>query len=313
MPLRLGIHTGPQDTSYEDLLKLWHMADSNGFYWISVWDHFFENPVVDYKGACFEAVSTMSALAAETSNVRVGCLVYCMGYRNPALFAKSMVTIDHISAGRLEVGIGAGWYQEEYEAFGYDFPPVKTRMDMLEEGTQVIKSMLTQEETTFHGEHYNVEKAYCFPRPVQDPPRIWLGGLGEKRTLRIAARYGDGWNAPYISPQVYQAKSQVLDRWCETEQRDPAEITRSVNLGFYMGADEASAQRKRQQFEEAWSDDRIEDRRGGMLLGTASEATDQLGAFVNIGATDLNIAFRAPYDFDAFQAFIENVMPNFTV
>ena len=113
-------------------------------------------------------------------------------------------------------------------------------------------------------------------------------------------------------PKSTSAKAQVLDRWCEAEQRDPAEIQRSVNIGFYMGADEASAQRKRQQFEEAWADDRIEDRRGGMLLGTASEAIDQLGSFIDVGVTDLNIAFRAPYDFDAFQAFIENVMPNFT-
>ncbi|MFQ5874569.1 MAG: TIGR03560 family F420-dependent LLM class oxidoreductase [Dehalococcoidia bacterium] len=310
MPLRIGLHAGPQDCTYEDLKRLWHIADSSGFYWISVWDHFYENPTIDGKGPCFEGITTMAALAAETSNVRVGCLVFCMGYRNPALFAKSAVTIDHISNGRLELGIGAGWYDLEYRAYGYPFPPIATRMDMLEEGVQIIRSMFTDEETTFIGEHYRVEKAYCFPRPVQKPPRIWLGGIGEKRTLRIAARYAGGWNAPYISPQVYKAKSQVLDRWCEVEKKNPADIQRSVNVGFYMGADEAAARRKRQEFEEIWKSEADADP-GGMLLGTASEAIEQMGAFVDAGVTDLNIALRAPYDFDALQSFIEDVMPAF--
>ena len=310
MPLKIGLHAGPQECSYQDLKKLWRLADSSGFHWISVWDHFYENPIIDGRGGCFEGLTTMTALAAETSNVRVGCLVFAMGYRHPSVLAKSAVTIDHVSNGRLELGIGAGWYELEYEAYGIPFPPIKTRMDMLEEGCHIIHSMLNQEETTFHGQHYSVEKAYCFPRPVQKNPRLWIGGLGEKRTLRIAARYAGGWNAAYVPPEVFKAKSQVLDQWCEVEVRDPGEIERSANVGFYMGVDEAAARKKQEAMERAWKEDAAF-RRGGMLTGTYKEAIEQIGAFVDAGAPAVNVALRAPYDFDAFQSFIENVMPAF--
>ena len=310
MPLRIGLHTGPQDTSYQDLRKLWRIADSSDFYWISLWDHFYESPTRDYKGDCFEALTTLAALASETTNVRVGCLVFAIGYRNPALLAKAAVTIDHISNGRMELGIGGGWYEEEFRSYGFPFPPVKTRLDMLEEGAHIIHSMLNNEETTFHGEHFSVEKAYLFPRPVQSNPRLWIGGLGEKRTLRIAARYAGGWNAAYIGPERYQAKSRVLDHWCEVEGTDPAAIQRSVNLGFYMGADQASARRNREEMERSWGEE-LAQRAGGMLTGTHKEVIEQIGAFVGAGATDINLSLRGPYDFGALQSFIEDVMPAF--
>lgn len=310
MALRIGMHTGIQDVSYSDLRKLWQIADSNGFYWVSVWDHFYENPTQDGKSPCFEAATTMAAIAAETQNVRIGCLVMAIGYRNPALLAKATVTIDHISNGRVEMGIGGGWYEMEFLAYGYPFPPIKTRLDQLEEGAQIIRSMLHNESTTFHGQHFSVDNAYLFPRPVQAHPRLWIGGLGEKRTLRIAARYADGWNAAYVAPEVYAAKNQVLDTWCDKEDRDPASITRSVNLGFYMGTNEADAIRKKEDVESAWADDPAY-KPGGMLFGTADQVQDRIGQYVDIGATDLNIAFRAPFDFDAVQSFIEDVMPAF--
>ena len=235
MTVKIGMHTGPQNCTYQDLRRLWHIADSSGFYWISIWDHFYDNPSPDGSGPCFEAVSTMMALAAETRNVRVGSLVFCMGFRHPAVLAKAAVTIDHVSNGRLELGLGGGWFEMEYNAFGIPFPPVKNRLDMLDEGVQVIRSMLTQEKTTFAGQHFQLTDAYCSPRPVQQPPRIWIGGGGERRTLRLAARYAGGWNVPYITADRYRHKIEVLDRWCETEGRDPATIARSVNLHFALG------------------------------------------------------------------------------
>lgn len=310
MALRIGMHTGVQDVSYPDLSKLWRIADSNGFYWVSVWDHFYENPTHDGRSPCFEATTTMAAIAVETQNVRIGCLVMAIGYRNPALLAKATVTIDHISNGRVEMGIGGGWYEMEFLAYGYPFPSIKNRLDQLEEGAQIIRSMLHNESTTFHGEHFSVDNAYLFPRPVQPNPRLWVGGLGEKRTLRIAARHADGWNAAYVAPEVFAAKNQVLDRWCEAEGRDPASITRSVNLGFYMGTDEADARKKKQDVEAAWAHDPAY-KPGGMLFGTADQVRDRIGEYVEVGATDLNIAFRAPFDFEAVQSFIEEVIPAF--
>jgi F420-dependent oxidoreductase-like protein len=309
--MNIGMHTGQQDCSYEDLRRVWRLADSAGFKWVSVWDHFYESPYTDGSSPVFETVSIMAALAAETRNVRVGCLVYSAGYRPPGLLAKAATTIDHISNGRCTLGLGAGWHAQEYKAYGYQFPEPKTRLDMLEECVQIVQSMLTKESTTFHGKHFEVENARCLPPPVKAKLPVFVGGQGEKRTLRIAARWADGWNAAYISPEAFKHKTDVLDQWCEREKRDPAAIERSINVGFYVGADERSAKRIREQFRQAWGSaaDRIA---GGMLLGTPKEAIEQVGRFQKTGgAKNLNIALRPPYDWDALQAFAEQVIPAF--
>lgn len=310
MGLNLGIHTGQQDCTYEDLRRVWRLADSSGFYWVSTWDHFFENPTVSGTGDCFEGVSIMAALAAETTHVRVGSLVFCMGYRYPPVLAKAAATIDHISDGRLELGVGGGWYEMEHNAFGIPFPSVKDRMDKLEEGVQIIKAMLTDGTATFTGKHYQVEEAHCYPTPVQSPPRIWVGGGGERRTLRIAARYAEGWNVPYISPIAFNHKIDVLNQWCEAEHRDPNQITRTVNVGFWMGATEKEASNERQRYNEQYGA-RAEERSGGQLFGTPKEAVERINEYVEAGAQGLNIALRAPFNWDALHAFAEEVVPAF--
>ena len=309
MTLQLGIHALPMDCTYEDLRRVWRLADSSGMYWVSVCDHFLGQK--DVHGPQYEGISMMAALAAETTNVRVGCLVFGMGYRNPAVLAKAAVTIDHISNGRLELGVGAGWYELEHTSYGMPFPPVGVRMDVLEEGVQVIKSMLSQESTTFNGKHFQLEEAYSAPSPVQKRPRLWIGGLGERRTLRIVARHADGWNAPGPSPEAYRHKGQVLERWCEVEGRDPQEISRSANVGFYMGVDEAEADRQRQAFREFFGA-RADDLEGGTLFGTAAQAIDRIGVYKDAGAQGVNISMTAPFRMDALQAFAEQVVPAFS-
>lgn len=325
MSLKIGIHAGPQDCSYQDLKRLWHMADSSGFYWVSVWDHFYETPVIDGRGDCFEAVSIMTALAAETENVRVGCLVFGMGNRNPGLLVKSAVTIDHVSNGRLELGIGYGPWEPEYRAFGLEFPPMKTQMDILEEGTRIVRSMLDNETTTFEGKYFQVRDAHVFPRPVQESPRLWIAGVGEKRILPMVARYADAWNATYIPDAAFESKNRLLDRLCEAEGRDPGDVWRSANVGFYMGADEKSAQRKRREFEEKWArgesgpdDPKFDANRDylsefaqGMILGTSQDAIERLGTLADMGADQVNVSVRAPFDWEGLQAFVEDVLPAF--
>ncbi len=323
--LKIGLHAGPQDCSYQDLRRIWHMADASGFHWVSVWDHFYESPVIDGRSPCFEGVSIMTALAAETRNVRVGCLVFCVGTRSPGLLAKAAVTIDHVSNGRLELGIGYGPWEPEYRAYGHEFPPLKTQMDVLEEGCQVIRSMMHNETTTFEGRHFQVRDARVFPRPVQDPPRLWIAGIGEKRILPMVARYADGWNATYITTEAFKSKSRLLDGLCEAEGRDPSEVIRSANVGFYMGADEKSALRKRREFERVWahgesgpddpkfdeSRDYLSEFEQGMIFGTANDAIERIGALADAGADQVNISVRAPFDWDGLQAFVEDVMPAF--
>lgn len=311
MRISFGIHVGPQDATLDELRRLWKFADQHGFDWVSVWDHIYEAPPINGDSPTFEATSLMTAIAADTERIRIGCLVFCMFYRNPALLTKTLMTVEHLSKGRLEIGLGAGWHAAEFTAYGYTFPPVKERMDALEEGTRLVRQMLTQERTTFDGERYHTQSAALYPRPLQARVPIWIGGQGERRLLRIAARHADGWNAPYISPEQYAHKAAVLSQWCEKEGRDPASIAHAVNVGFYMGATPADAAREREKLLRQWNGN--VDRAGGQgaFAGTADEVIQQVGAYADAGLRRLNIAFRPPIDWDALQAFTEDVMPRF--
>lgn len=298
--IELGVHTGQQDISLDELRRLWQHCDENGFDWISVWDHFYEAPNRDNEGPTYEAVSLMAAMALETKRARLGCLVFCMNYRNPALLAKSMTTIDHLSGGRLTVGLGAGWHVQEHEAYGYDFPSVKERLDRLSEGVRIVRGMLTREHYSFGGKYYRAVNVRNNPRPVQARVPIIIGGGGEQRTLAIAARRADGWNVPYIGADVFAHKNKVLDMWCEKQGRDPRSIERSVNLHFLMSSTGAADTSRLRPGAVA-----------GGLSGEAQQVIDRIGEYIDGGAQRVNIAIRPPVDWDALQEYIEDVMPAF--
>jgi len=247
MSLSLGVHVGQQNLPMDDLRALWRKLDGAGVDWISAWDHFYEAPPKGGTQPHFEALATLGALAAETRHARIGCLVFYVGYRNPALLAKAATTLDHISGGRFELGLGAGWHVWEASAYGYAFPDIGTRLDMLEEAARIIRRMLTEERTTFSGKHFQVDDASCLPRPVQPRLPIWIGGVGEKRTLKIVADHADGWNAAYLDPAEFARVNAVLDHWSEDEGRDPASLKRAVNVTFNLALDEAGVKRQREQ------------------------------------------------------------------
>jgi alkanesulfonate monooxygenase SsuD/methylene tetrahydromethanopterin reductase-like flavin-dependent oxidoreductase (luciferase family) len=308
MSMTFGIHFGPQNSDIDQLRRLWTYADQNGFSWVSTWDHFYCK--TDDSAPHFESVALMAAMACETEHVDIGCLVFGVGFRNPAVLLKSIVTVDHLSGGRAQFGLGAGWHEPEYRAYGIPYPSLKDRMDNLEEGAAAVTMLMAQETSDVTGTHVRLVNAYSNPKPVNGKVPLWIGGGGEKRTLRIAARYADGWNVPYVSPAVVTHKSGVLDMWCEREGRDPSEIIRSINLGFYMGADDAGARR-------SW--DRMLDQLGagaaddhaGQLVGVPAQVVERIGEYRDAGLERVNIAFRPPVDFDALQAFVEEVMPAF--
>ena len=189
------------------------------------------------------------------------------------------------------MGIGAGWAEIEYRVYGIDFPPVGTRMDQLEEGIAVLRGLLHDEETTFEGTWFQVHAARNEPRPIQDHLPIWVGGGGERRTLRIAARSADGWNVPFVAPETFAAKREVLHRHCDDVGRDPAEIACAVNVGL------------------AWDDDSLRSQFGGLadfvrpgvLTGSDDEVVDRIGTYVAGGADQVNIALRAPWDVEALE------------
>lgn len=325
MGIRFGIHIGPQNIGIDDLRRLWNYADTHGYQWISVWDHFMEAPPVDGTSPHFEAVALMSAIACETRNVEIGCLVFCMTYRNPALLLRSLISVDHLSGGRCAIGLGAGWHEMEHNAYGFPYRPPKQRLDQLAEGTRVIRLLMAQDRTTWDGQYYHISHATMVPKPLRNPMPVWIGGQGEKRTLRIAAQQADGWNVPYISADAFKHKSQVLDQWCEKEGRDPTTIKRSINLSFNMAATQAQSDASVDGLLRQWGPsaarfqgpdgkvDRDAVRRvaSGSLVGGPADVAGQIEQYAAAGVTALNIAFRPPVNFEALQAFTEDVMPKF--
>ena len=308
MSISLGVHVGQQNLAMDDLRALWRKLDDSGVDWISAWDHFYEAPPKGGTEPHFEALATLGALAAETKRARIGCLVFYVGYRNPALLAKAATTLDHISGGRFELGLGAGWHIWEASAYGYPFPDIGTRLDMLEEAVQIIQRMLTRERTTFSGIHYQVDDASCLPRPIQDHLPIWIGGIGEKRTLKIVADHADGWNAAYLSPEEFARINQVLNHWCEEESRDPVSLKRAANIMFCMGLSDADLARQRQALHQDWGE--LAGRTAqGALLCTPDNAVERIMEYVEAGATEINIALRAPWNEEALDAYLTDVMP----
>jgi len=287
-----GVHAGLQNTTTDELRALWRRIEALGFGWISVWDHFYSATLTE-GAECLEAVSMHAALACDTTRVRCGALVYSVGYRHPAVLANAIATIDQLSGGRADLGIGAGWSEIEYRAYGIPFPPVKVRMDQLEEAACCVRSLLHDEVTDFDGTWFQMRDARCEPRPVQARLPIWIGGGGERRTLAIAARYADGWNVPFIDPATFARKRAVLHDHCERIGREPSEIRCTVNVGL------------------AWTEDGLRQQFGGLsdyvrpgvLTGTDDEVLDRIGQYVGAGADQVNLALRAPFDAEALERF----------
>jgi alkanesulfonate monooxygenase SsuD/methylene tetrahydromethanopterin reductase-like flavin-dependent oxidoreductase (luciferase family) len=306
--MRFGLHAGPQDCTLDDLRRLWAVADEH-FEWCSVWDHLYSvSDLADPAKPAFEGVSIMAALGAATRRVEVGCLVFCAGYRNPGVLAKAAVTIDHVSGGRCVLGIGAGWNQNEFDAFGMPFKSIGARLDHLEETAEVLRRLFDGETVTLHGHEVQVEEAICCPRPVQPRLPIWIGGAGEKRMLRIVATWADGWNVPFVAPEAYAAKSTVLDQWCERVGRDPAAVRRTVNLGLAIGETEARVRLQEEKLQLMFGalTDYV---KPGHLVGTPAVVRERLGAYRDAGAEQVNLALRAPFDWEGLDLFVREVLP----
>jgi F420-dependent oxidoreductase-like protein len=209
-------------------------AEKAGFDAIWVFDHFHTVPTPQLE-ATFECWTSMAALARDTSTIRLGQMVTCNGYRPPSLLAKMASCVDVMSHGRLILGIGAGWYQDEYEAYGYEYPETPERLRMLREALQVVKAMWTQEKAQFDGRYYQIRGAINEPKPVQKPhPPIWIGGAGEKVTLKLVAQYGDACNFNADVATV-RHKLDVLREHCETVGRDYDSVLKTIEFYTILG------------------------------------------------------------------------------
>jgi F420-dependent oxidoreductase-like protein len=299
-----GVHAGLQYTSADEIRALWTRIEQLGFAWISVWDHFYAADVTDPEPGyeCLEGLTAHAALAMTTSTVRCGSLVYCAGYRHPAVLAKSIATIDNFSGGRVTLGLGAGWHQGEFDAYGIPFPSAPVRLRQLEEQLQCIRALFTEEVVDFDGEFYRLRAARCVPKPDQRRLPIWVGGQGERVTLKLVARHADGWNVPFVSVDTFRHKIGVLEAHCADAGRDAAEITRSLNLALAWRDEDLRAQ----------FGNTAEFVRGSVLTGSTQEVVDRIGEYADAGADQINVAMRAPFDVAGLERFAAEVLPQFT-
>jgi F420-dependent oxidoreductase-like protein len=285
------------------LLDRAEMAERLGYHSFWLVDHFWTLGLPDLD--LLEATTMMSAIAARTERLRIGTLVLCNSFRNPALLAKSLTTIDHISNGRLEVGLGSGWMEQEYRANGYEFPSIGTRLRQLEESLQIMKAMFTENRATFKGRYYAVTDAPNNPKPVQKPhPPIMIGGAGEKVMLRLVAKYADRWNCP-AGYRDFKKTLGVLHRHCQAIGRDPAEITVSEQVMVCIGANKAEADQKwemakgRKPFSFT------------AVKGTPDEVISQLRERVTWGITMFTMMFADMAPPQTVELFAREVMPAF--
>ncbi|HSL26784.1 MAG TPA: TIGR03560 family F420-dependent LLM class oxidoreductase [Acidimicrobiia bacterium] len=237
--MRFAIKTPPQHGTWADFLDVWKAADQIELF-ESAWnfDHFY--PLTEpHSGPCLEGWTMLAAMAQATSRLRLGCMVSAMHHRHPAVTANMAATLDLISGGRFDLGMGAGWNEMESDAYGLRLGPVKERLDRFEEGIEVILSLLTNDLTNFQGRFYQLTDARCEPKGLQRPPPLVIGGKGRRRTLRLVARYASGWDCMAVPPGEWQELHEVLLEHCSAVGRDPTEITTMAHVRMAAGSDPA--------------------------------------------------------------------------
>jgi F420-dependent oxidoreductase-like protein len=282
-------------------------AEELGFHSIWVYDHFHNVPRPAHE-AVFECWTTMAAISQRTSRIRLGQMVGCNSYRNPALLAKITSTLDVISGGRLEWGIGAGWYENEYRGYGYEFPKPKDRIGMLRESVEIVKSMWTNVETTYDGKYYKTVRANCDPKPLQKPtPPVWIGGGGEQLTLRVVAEHAHCSNFGG-KPEEWARKREILKGHCAAVGRDESEIRKTWSPEVFIRSTEKElAERTKGGL---WGDS-VENWSDNNLVGTPEQVAEKVATYVKLGCTGF-IPWCADYpDTETMELFATKVMREF--
>jgi F420-dependent oxidoreductase-like protein len=263
---------------WADVLDIVEHCEAAGWDGVYYADHFMPNDVEGDRpldGPTLECWSVLGGLAAATERVRLGSLVCGNTYRHPAVLANIAVGVDQVSNGRVVLGLGAGWQVNEHKAYGIELYDTKTRLDRFEEACAIVRSLLDNQRTTFDGAHYRLIDAPCDPKPVQAHLPLLVGGGGEKRTLRIVARYADEWNV-WGTAEVVAQKSAVLARHCEDVGRDPSTIVRSTQALLFLSEDETWLDRKREQ-----------DPGRAAIIGTPEQVVEIVAGYRDVGVDEL--------------------------
>ncbi len=305
--IRFGVHSGQQYRSFPEMVDLWQRVEEMGYDWISCFDH-FRPPLGGPDGPCFEGTSLLSALAARTSRIRCALLVSAVTWRHPAVAASAAATIDHVSGGRLEFGVGAAGDDLGYEQYGIPFPRAGQRLDMLDEACHVLRGLWQEEKKTFEGRYFRLSDAYLEPKPVQPRIPLVIGGEGKKRMLRVVAEHADIWNTLVAEPEVYRDRLDALAGHAADIGRDPREIRQSMTFRAILGEDRREVERRRKAVAEVlppdsplWSE--------YLVFGTPQECVERLRPYLELGVRDFLLGSRPPLDWRTMELFATEVVP----
>jgi len=285
----------------DDLKKLVLKCEQLGYDSAWIMDHL----IWGESGETLECLTALGALASATSTIRLGSLVLCNSYRNPALLAKTAATLDIVSGGRLEFGIGAGWKEDEYKAYGYEFPSASKRIEQLREALTIITKMWTEERPSYRGKHYSISEAICRPKPIQKPhPPIWVGG-GGANLLKVVAEFADGFNTVFTSPSECMEKIELLRKFCRKSNRDFDGIKKSWVGELVLGNDPQEVLRKvgkpdGENFERFSSN---------RLVGTPRQCVEKIEKYVEIGISHFILISRKFHE--DLTTFAEEIIPSF--
>lgn len=311
--IKFGAVPNQSGVTWEELLSFWQELDRDSNF-DSLWlmDHFVTGfgTAFGSEGPCLEGWTALAALAQATSRVRLGVLVTGNTYRHPAVLAKQATTVDHISGGRLEMGIGAAWHTYEHEAFGIPFPPVKERLERLEEAVSLIKLLWTEPLPRFEGKYYQLNAPPYNPPNVQQPhPPILIGGGGEKKTLRITARYADAANVQG-TPEEVRHKFEVLEKHCREIGRDPSTVRRTIQVPLFLTEDEVFRQRVLGGMSAATGRTPEEASRA-LLIGGVDEIKARIEEYIEAGVQEFMLALWPRFYREPVLRFSQEVIPAF--
>ena len=315
VPITLDLHIPnfnypdvSNDQAFEKVLDIALTAEKAGFSSVSLMDHLHQIPPAGPPSNwMFEGSTMLAAIAARTTKLTLGLLVGSVTYRNPAIAAKTTTTLDIISGGRAWHGLGAGWFEEEHRAYGYEYPPLKLRFEMLEEALQISRAMFTQSQSSFAGEHFQIADAFNNPQPIRGDIPILIGGSGERKTLRLVAKYGDGCNL-FGGPDQIRHLLGVLEQHCADVGRDSSQITKTALGRVLIGASDEAAQAKVEVMRSRGvSDEAL----ATMIIGDPDTVGERVQALKEIGLEGYGLSMPDSHDLETLDLVGRTLAPIF--
>jgi len=306
--VKFGVMLRQQKIDFSSIVDATRLCDELGYHSVWFYDHILGMGGIDVD--IYESWTLMSALSTITSNINIGTMVLCNSFRHPPLLAKMGATLDVISDGRLDLALGAGWFEQEYRAYGYDFPDTRTRIEQLSESVQIIKSMWTEDKASFSGNHYRIKDAYCNPKPIQKPhPSITIGGSGEKHLLRVVAQHADSWNSPATHAEQFDKKYEALNRHCDEAGRDVKEIEISQQTVCVIVENESMLEEKLEKAQRRYGF--FGDIKKFGIVGTPDQCIKKIRSDLEKGISKYTIFFSDIMKPETLKLFAREVMPEF--